>query len=295
MFSRKRKKPATPDPITQKLVEGGVLSLQLDEGIREDFRKRGRYPFGFWSGVKYILVLSVLLWWLPTLGQMIAGYVGGRKTSSPWKAVLAASLPVAIIFAVSFLASNGVFTEQIHYLASLPAMAANSLAAGVPILSPYVEFVVEYLGAFIAALKTTFSVGLNGYLVTIIFAYIGGIVGQQARKELEIRANFVTSRTISVGLPAQSVMQDMKKSATWWGKHPEKLDEMHRIPVRTVTKKPRKVAAPPKPQRKPKNRPVQKAVKEGNPSKREIGRKGYDRATVNKRLVERALSRYQKR
>jgi hypothetical protein len=294
LFFRKRRKPVARDPTTKKLVESGVMSLQIDEGIGEAYKKHARFPFSFWSGVKYVLILSVLLWWLPTLGQMIAGYVGGRKTGSPWKAVLAAILPVGIIFAISFMSTNGILTDEIHYVTSLPAMAADSLAANIPIIAPYIEFVQVYLGAFIVALKSTFSVGLNGYLVTIIFAYIGGIVGQQAKREIVLKTGLVgTKRTISVGVPKETVMSNMRRSATWWGKHPEKLKEMQKIPVRTVAKKkPTKAAAPPRPRRKQK--PVKQAAKETTP-KRNLGKKGYDKSTVNKRLVERALSRYSKR
>jgi hypothetical protein len=90
----------------------------------------------------------------------------------------------------------------------------------------------------------------------------------------------------------------MRKSATWWGKHPEKLDSMNKIPVRTVARKrraapaPKKAVAKPKPQ--PKTTPA-KATKAGSAKQKDLGRKGYDKGTVNKRLVERALGRYQKR
>ena len=40
-----------------------------------------------------MLVLSVLLFWMPILGPLIAGFVGGRKSGSVGNAILAALLP----------------------------------------------------------------------------------------------------------------------------------------------------------------------------------------------------------
>jgi hypothetical protein len=299
ILSRKKRKQISTDPVTQRLVQGGVLSLHTDEGIYQASKGRTKFPYSFWTGTKYILTFSVLLWWLPTLGQMIAGYVGGRKTASPWKGVAAALLPVALIFGISYMYDYGILVNEISYLMAIPSMIAGYVSSGVPILAPYIEFAMEYLGAFVAALKVTFATGLNGYFVTIIFAYIGGIVGQQVKRELVIRtaSPVVAMPAINSGVPISSTRNSMRKSATWWGKHPEKLDSMSKIPVRTVAKKrkatptPRKVAAKPKPQ--PKSKPKTAKAKTSPP--KNLGRKGYDKGTVNKRLVERALGRYQKR
>ncbi len=44
----------------------------------------------------WMLVLSVLLFWLPILGMFIAGLVGGRKAGSLGTALLAAFLPAIL-------------------------------------------------------------------------------------------------------------------------------------------------------------------------------------------------------
>lgn len=43
----------------------------------------------------WMLVLSALLFWVPTFGPLIAGYVGGRLAGSPGRGLLAALLPMA--------------------------------------------------------------------------------------------------------------------------------------------------------------------------------------------------------
>lgn len=276
------------------------MSLHTDEGIYQASKGRTKFPYSFWTGVKYILTFSVLLWWLPTLGQMIAGYVGGRKTASPWKGVAAAILPVCLIFAVSYMSSSGILTNEINFLMAIPYMMAGYVASSIPILAPYIEFALEYLAAFVGALKVTFATGLNGYFVTIIFAYIGGVVGQQAKRELVIRtaSPVVAVPAIKSGVPTSSTRDSMRKSATWWGRHPEKLNDMRKIPVKTVAKKRKaKAATPMKATAKPKPQPkkTSKATKTKASAQKELGRKGYDKGTVNKRLIERALGRYQKR
>ncbi|MCK4444264.1 MAG: hypothetical protein KAW09_06955 [Thermoplasmata archaeon] len=300
ILGKRKQKQISTDPVTQRLVQDGVLSLHTDEGIYQASRGKTKFPYSFWVGTKYILTLSILLWWLPTLGQMIAGYVGGRKTGGPWKAVAAAILPVTLLFGISYMYDYGILAEQIGFILAIPSMFAGMIIVTVPMLAPYVEFAMEYIAAFVATLKVTFTAGLNGYLVTIIFAYIGGIVGQQTKRELVIRtvSPQVAVPTFITGRPIATASDTMKKSTTWWGKHPEKLDNMQKIPVRTVAKKKGRTAAPPKTVAKPKPKAAKtqtKTAKSKAPPQKELGRKGYDKGTVNKRLVERALDRYQRR
>jgi hypothetical protein len=139
-------------------------------------------PFSFPSAVKYVAILSVLLWWLPTFGQMIAGYVGGRRAGSPWKGVLAALVPVAIIYLLVFAAQQGFFGSAAA-VGTIPGNIASA-AVAIPVVGEYVAFVMEYLTNFFEALTTTAAYGLNGFLVTLVFAYIGGIFAEQARREL---------------------------------------------------------------------------------------------------------------
>jgi hypothetical protein len=46
-----------------------------------------------------MFVLSILLFWLPIIGPLIAGFVGGRKAGSVGNAILAVILP-GIVFGV---------------------------------------------------------------------------------------------------------------------------------------------------------------------------------------------------
>ncbi len=65
-----------------------------------------RGPGSVGSAILWMFVLSLLLFWLPIFGPLIAGFVGGRKAGSVGNAILAVILP-GIVFGVMlfFLAS----------------------------------------------------------------------------------------------------------------------------------------------------------------------------------------------
>jgi len=54
------------------------------------------------SGFFWMLFLSILLCWLPLVGQFLAGFVGGKKAGGVINAIIAFFLP-AIILAVLFI------------------------------------------------------------------------------------------------------------------------------------------------------------------------------------------------
>ena len=141
-------------------------------------------PFSFWSSARIILILSFLLWWIQPAGPMIAGYVGGRRSGSPMKGVFAAILPVIVVLIANTAYVKGVGSTQIDLVASLPQAVAGGASSILPFLTPYKEFLVGYMTGFVRALQSTFGMGTNGYLMVIIFAYIGGLIADQTRREL---------------------------------------------------------------------------------------------------------------
>ena len=54
------------------------------------------------SGFFWMLFLSILLCWLPMIGQFIAGFVGGKKAGGVLNAIIAFFLP-AIIITILFI------------------------------------------------------------------------------------------------------------------------------------------------------------------------------------------------
>jgi len=144
-----------------------------------------RPPFSFLSAVKYLTILSILLWWLPTFGQMIAGFVGGRRAGSPWRGVAASLIPLLVIFAGLYLLDHGAFGDPAA-VRSWPAAAAEQVTSA-PVVGPYADFAFGYFASFLAWIPAAIAQNMSGYLVTVIFAYIGGIVADQASREAAAR------------------------------------------------------------------------------------------------------------
>ncbi|HEY5538993.1 MAG TPA: hypothetical protein VIL58_05585 [Thermoplasmata archaeon] len=190
---RSRGKPA------RKVHHPGVYRIEVDN---EASRFHGDAPpFSFWSSSRVILILSLLLWWIQPAGPMIAGFVGGRRAGSPMKAVVAALLPVIAIYVANVSYAHNVAARQIDFVASLPMVVSDALASILPFLLPYKEFLVSYMTGFVQALTTTFGMGTNGYLMVIIFAYIGGLIAEQTRRELTFRSGSGSSVGVNLLQP----------------------------------------------------------------------------------------------
>ena len=58
------------------------------------------------SAILWMFVLSVLLFWLPIFGPLIAGFVGGRKAGSVGNAIVAVILPGLVFGVVLFLLAS---------------------------------------------------------------------------------------------------------------------------------------------------------------------------------------------
>jgi hypothetical protein len=157
--------------------------------------KSSNVVYSFWSAAKYTLILSIVLWWLPLFGQMIAGYVGGRRAGGPWKGVAAAIVPVACLYVVITGFDSGFFPSHVLGVAIAPAAASASLGQSIPFISPYIQFSSQYVGSFVAALAGSSPYGINTYVVTVAFAYVGGILAEQSRREIEFSSGSVMSNT----------------------------------------------------------------------------------------------------
>jgi len=157
--------------------------------------KSTKVVFSFWSAAKYVLILSLVLWWLPMFGQIIAGYVGGRRAGGPWKGVAAAIVPVVGIFGVMTAFENGWFPTHIGGIAIAPAAIGAALTNGIPFLSPYLQFSQEYVGSFVDTLAGASPYGINTYVLTVAFAYVGGVLAEQNRREIECTSGSVTNHT----------------------------------------------------------------------------------------------------
>ena len=209
--------------------EGSHAVKLAPEYPDEELGRFGHHAsYSMWGAMKYVLVLSVLLWWLPTFGQMIAGYIGGRRSGGPWRGVVAAIIPVVLIVILAWGADRGLLGPWFVSMTAIPGAIGGFFADTLPPAAPYITFVLGYLAAFVDALKGTLAMGANGYLVTIVFAYIGGILSDQSRREAG--ASRGTSVGISITQPFFGGLRN--PSTAWQGRHhPDQFDDLARIPV----------------------------------------------------------------
>ncbi|MBN1359797.1 MAG: hypothetical protein JW993_04355 [Sedimentisphaerales bacterium] len=74
------------------------------------------------AGVVWMFIVSVLLFWLPVFGSLIAGIVGGKKAGGVGPAALAVFVPALVLAVFSF-----VFTTTVT---GLPLVGAVAGAGG---------------------------------------------------------------------------------------------------------------------------------------------------------------------
>ena len=157
--------------------------------------RSSKVVYSFWSASKYVLILSLILWWLPMFGQMIAGYVGGRRAGGPWRGVAASILPVVCLYTVMTGFDSGFFPSHLMGVAIAPAAISAALSESVPFVTPYIQFSSEYVGSFVDALAGASPYGINTYILTVAFAYVGGVLAEQSRREIEFNSGAMMSNT----------------------------------------------------------------------------------------------------
>lgn len=98
-------------------------------------------PGSIGSAILWMFVLSLLLFWLPIIGPLIAGFVGGRKAGNVGDAILAVILPALVFGAVLFFIAS--------VLTGLPVVGFFAGAGGVVLALAHVGPLL--LGAILGA------------------------------------------------------------------------------------------------------------------------------------------------
>ncbi|HNX48190.1 MAG TPA: hypothetical protein PLC39_02655 [Methanomassiliicoccales archaeon] len=217
-----RRSADADDEITNTLIDRGVYRLSEvyeDEEIKKF--KDLKAPYSFWSAVKYSLILTVLLWWLPVFGQMVAGFVSGRRAGKPWKGVVAALVPLTIVFILSLLVDNGIIPSVINGVDWTPSHILEMAKDMIPLLAPYILFVEMYLTAFIDTIQIATDLRVDVYIITAAFAYIGGILAEQSRLEMNYVAKHGgNSMTVMVGGGEKAAKEEVAEERPARGKRP---------------------------------------------------------------------------
>ncbi|MDO9538245.1 MAG: hypothetical protein Q7J68_07995 [Thermoplasmata archaeon] len=235
-----KKKLSGQDKTTKQLQSAGVYSLGqaphpfvVENETVEAVKTKKIYSF--WSGVWYTSILSILLFWIPPFGQMIAGYVGGRKAGNPRLGMLAALAPMTIIFLLFFLRYAGQFVTEIDWFLDLPGSGAEFMSTNLPIFGPVIGFMANYVETFVSAMWSH-EFFIYPYVLTVIFGYVGGILSLQHRRELEAEGKdhpfmpiaFLPAQ--SMGSPIQPILEDAPPTMPSKVSEPEPEVEMGNVP-----------------------------------------------------------------
>src|SRR5579864_4670392 len=94
------------------------------------------------AAITWMFLLSILLFWLPIIGPLLAGFVGGRKAGGLANAILAVFLPGLVFgFALFFLAS---------LLTGFPLLGVVAGAGGLALVAAHVGPLL--VGAIVGAI-----------------------------------------------------------------------------------------------------------------------------------------------
>lgn len=175
MFRQKKDEMRYGDPTTNTLLASGIYSVHKSN-LEEDKKIFRFRDHNILKGMWYVFILSCLLWWLPLFGQMIAGYIGGRKAGSPSKGVFVAMVPVLVIFLLIIGIDMGYLPFH-GTLTGIPNMIRSSIRSFSPSAAAYLTGIYNSLLPL---------VGLNGsgFFIIVVFALIGGMMAEMNKREI---------------------------------------------------------------------------------------------------------------
>jgi len=145
------------------------------------------------SGLFFAVLLSFFLWWIPYLGQMIPGYVCGRRAGSI-KNGLISVVVASIILIISTAIISGLlsimFMEGNTAFINTFGGMTNGIIVGI------YDF-TNYLASFATISNGGLYVNVNAFAMLIAFGVVGGVMSDQSRKEIRI----IVGQTMSASDP----------------------------------------------------------------------------------------------
>ena len=90
---------------------------------------------------------------------------------------------------------TGLLPSHMFGVAVAPAAIGAAINTDIPFLAPYFQFSSEYVGGFVEGLAGVSPYGINYYVLTVAFAYVGGVLAAQNRREIEFTSGAVMNNT----------------------------------------------------------------------------------------------------
>jgi len=136
------------------------------------------------SAIRYTLLLSMLLWWIPLLGQAVAGYVGGRKAGTPARGMVATLVSVMVLMGVAIVIGSGII-GGFDFLNTEPGELVTALKMDFPLLGTLFAYIMMFMQSAFGMITGTTSMKLNIYIITVVFGLAGGALAEQHAKEVK--------------------------------------------------------------------------------------------------------------
>lgn len=139
---------------------------------QEKYKETGKYSFKSALAIAYIGTL--LLWWLPIFGPMLAGYVSGRAAGNKWRGLFSTLIVAATFGVISYVLTIYSSMIPIYILQYFNSTALSTIGKASP-----------YLAWFVGALKVALT-DFNLYVleippqwaVLITFGFMGGAMSE---------------------------------------------------------------------------------------------------------------------
>ena len=138
------------------------------------------------SGTLLTIILLFVLGWIPMIGQMVSGFVGGRKAGSPTRGFIATAVGTFSVLLVMFLTVE-ILRGINSALISDPEGEIAAMASASPLFQQLLDASLSYARDLFGS--ADFSINYGVYAMTVPFGIIGGIFADQAQKETRLIVN----------------------------------------------------------------------------------------------------------
>jgi len=134
------------------------------------------------SALRITILLSMLLWWIPLVGQALAGYVGGRKAGTPARAMAVTLASVMLLIGLATIISSGLI-GGFDFLNTEPHELVSAIGLDFPLLGTLFSWMLGFLQGALGIVTGTTSMKLNIYIITVVFGLAGGTLADLHTKE----------------------------------------------------------------------------------------------------------------
>lgn len=144
------------------------------------------------KGIFYGIVFSILMWWIPIAGPAAAGYIAGRSSGTPSKAVISTMVATSVLMFLTMMFlpfRTGLLGSAGTYLSSgVIAVSGSKLVA-------YSGFLTDLYTSY--GILKTLTIIMPGSLVILnIFGYAGGFMSQIKRQEENYSAGYLKNNLV---------------------------------------------------------------------------------------------------